>query len=97
MSQLSYEKLSDEAVQTGLAALEGWAVADGMLTRTYSFSSYADGVVFAAAVGHVADRLDHHPDLMIGYRRVTVAMITHDAGGLTSYDFELAKRISALG
>ncbi|MCH8992880.1 MAG: 4a-hydroxytetrahydrobiopterin dehydratase, partial [Acidobacteria bacterium] len=45
---------------------------------------------------HLADELNHHPDLFIGYQRVRVALSTHDAGGLTAYDFEMARRIQAI-
>jgi 4a-hydroxytetrahydrobiopterin dehydratase len=94
MPELSYERLSDEQIAERLARVPGWTIEDGALTRLYEFPSYAAGVVFACAVGYLADSLDHHPDLTIGYQRVRVSLKTHDAGGgLTSYDFELARRI----
>ncbi len=96
MSELTYDRLSDEQIQQRLSGLDGWTIKDGMLTKEFSFDSYASGVVFGAAVGHVADNLNHHPDLMIGYQKVTVSVLTHDAGGLTAYDFELAKRVAAI-
>jgi 4a-hydroxytetrahydrobiopterin dehydratase len=96
--ELSYTRLTPEQIDAQLATVPGWSVVEGALTRTYPFGSYAAGVVFGNAVAHVADTLNHHPDLHIGYQRVTISMITHDAGGgLTSYDFELARRINALG
>ncbi|MCU0316401.1 MAG: 4a-hydroxytetrahydrobiopterin dehydratase [Fimbriimonadaceae bacterium] len=95
MTDLSYDKLSPELIDSAIKDLEGWQVVEGALTKTFAFETYASGLAFAAAVGHLADRLDHHPDILIGYKKVTVSMITHDAGGgLTSYDFELARRIS---
>ena len=94
---LSYDKLSADRIAAESATVPGWTV-DGALTRQFDFVSYKDGLVFAVAVGHVADKLNHHPDLMIGYQKVTVSMVTHDAGGgLTAYDFELARRIDRLG
>ena len=96
MSDLSYERLPDDVVEDLVALLDGWSVVDGMLTKEFSFSSYAAGVVFASAVGHAADGLNHHPDLMIGYQKVRVSVLTHDAGGLTSYDFELAQRVDSI-
>jgi 4a-hydroxytetrahydrobiopterin dehydratase len=96
--ELSYTRLTPEQIDAQLATVPGWSVVEGALTRTYPFGSYAGGVVFGSAVAHAADTLNHHPDLHIGYQRVTISMITHDAGGgLTSYDFELARRINALG
>lgn len=96
MAELSYEKLSDAQVQEGLNGLPGWTIDDGMLVREFEFKSYTAGLVFAVACGHVAEGLDHHPDLFIGYQKVRVAFITHSSGGLTAYDFEAARRVQAL-
>ncbi|MBL8060072.1 MAG: 4a-hydroxytetrahydrobiopterin dehydratase [Chthonomonas sp.] len=94
---LSYEKLSTEQIAAESQTVPQWRV-DGVLIREYQFPSYKDGLVFAVAVGHLADTLNHHPDIFIGYQKVTVSMVTHDAGGgLTAYDFELARRIDRLG
>lgn len=94
MAELSYVRLSDNEIAERLSRLPGWSIENGTLTRAYSFSSYASGVVFASAVAFLADALNHHPDLMIGYQKVRVSLSTHDAdGGLTAYDFELARRI----
>lgn len=94
MAELSYDRLSDQEIADRLVHLPGWMVEDGALTRLYSFPNYASGVVFASAVGYLADALNHHPDLTIGYQKVRVTLTTHDTGGgLTAYDFELASRI----
>ena len=96
MSDLSYDRLSDDEISKRLESLSGWSVDDGMLAREFKFGSYGKGVMFATACGHLADELNHHPDLFIGYQRVRVALVTHDAGGLTAYDFEMARRIQAI-
>lgn len=96
MSDLAYVKLADNDIATRLQSLEGWTVEDGKLTKTFSFKTYKDGIVFGSAVGFVADKLNHHPDLTIGYAKVTVSVNTHDVGGLSPYDFELARRIDSL-
>jgi 4a-hydroxytetrahydrobiopterin dehydratase len=93
---LEYRKLPDSEIQIELAKLHGWSIADDKLTRTFAFDTYKDGVVFAAAIGHLADRLNHHPDLHVGYGKVTVAVNTHDVGGISPFDFELARRIDRL-
>ncbi|HRI44682.1 MAG TPA: 4a-hydroxytetrahydrobiopterin dehydratase [Fimbriimonadaceae bacterium] len=94
MAELSYDRLSDTEIADRLVRLPGWTVEHGALTRLYTFPTYASGVVFASAVGYLADALNHHPDLTIGYQKVRVTLTTHDAGGgLTAYDFELARRI----
>jgi 4a-hydroxytetrahydrobiopterin dehydratase len=96
MNGLTYTKLSGAEVADHLQFLPGWEVVDGMLTKTFEFKYYAAGITFAAACGHLAERLNHHPDLHVGYGSVRVAVVTHDAGGLTPYDFELARRIEAI-
>lgn len=96
MSSLSRVKLSDDLIAQRLGALDGWSIEQGMLRKRFEFGSYSAGVMFAAAVGQLADGMDHHPDLFIGYRKVDVALVTHDAGGLTELDFALAERIETL-
>lgn len=96
MVDLAYVKLGEDEVAERLKGLVGWSIEDDQLTKTYEFKTYKDGVVFASAIGFVADKLNHHPDLTIGYGKVTVAVNTHDVGGLSPYDFELAQRIDSL-
>ncbi len=88
--------LSSDQLAASLSSAPGWTVVDGKLSRTYAFPSYMEGVEFAVGLANVADHMDHHPDLTIGYCRVTVAVNTHDAGGITGVDFELARRIDAI-
>lgn len=94
MSNLSYDKLDAQAIAAALNGLRGWSVEDGALTKLYEFDCYPGGVLFAVGCARLAESLNHHPDLLIGYRKVRVLLRTHDAGGgLTAYDFELARRI----
>lgn len=74
-----------------LSKTSGWQSSAGALEKTFSFHAYRDGVAFAVAVAMVADQRDHHPDIALGYARVTVRWSTHDAGGITELDRELAK------
>jgi 4a-hydroxytetrahydrobiopterin dehydratase len=90
------EKLSDEAVEAFLGAHPGWSKESGVLTRTFAFADYAAGIAFAVRVGFAAEARDHHPDLFLGWRRVRVAWSTHDAGGITALDTEMAERTDAL-
>ena len=95
--ELSYERLTESQISASLPTVPGWSVHEGALQRKYEFSAYADGVLYANAVAAVADRLNHHPDILIGYKHVTISMVSHDAAGkLTAYDFELARRINAI-
>ena len=96
MASLEYRKLSDEEVTAELTALSGWAVENGQIAKRFLFKTYKDGLVFGLAVGQIADQLNHHPDLEVGYAKVRVAVNTHDVGGLSPYDFEFARRVESL-
>lgn len=89
-------RLSDEAIAAFLAAHPGWERAGDAIARTFTFDSYAAGIAFVVRVGFAAEARDHHPDLTVGWRRVKVAWSTHDAGGITGVDAEMAERTDAL-
>lgn len=90
------KKLTEDEIEARLAKLGGWAMQGEKIGRSFDFDSYASGCVFATAVGCIADALDHHPDILIGYRKVNVSVNTHDVGGISDWDFELASRIDGL-
>jgi 4a-hydroxytetrahydrobiopterin dehydratase len=89
-------KLTDEAIQTALTELPEWRIEDGMLTRTFTFRDFVTAIQFVVAVSIKAEIADHHPDLDIRYNKVKVGLVTHDSGGLTVNDVNLAKEISTL-
>jgi 4a-hydroxytetrahydrobiopterin dehydratase len=89
-------KLSETEITEGLASTSGWSLIEGEISKTFTFESYKDGIVFASVIGHLADQADHHPNILIGYRRVTVSVNTHDVGGISEKDFALAEKIDAL-
>jgi 4a-hydroxytetrahydrobiopterin dehydratase len=89
-------KLSDEAIGAFLGGHPGWERAGEALTRTFAFESYAAGIAFVVQVGFAAEARDHHPELVVGWRKVKVAWSTHDAGGITAVDAEMAERADAL-
>ena len=93
---MARKRLNSEELDEHLKLVVGWTIEDNKLTKTYEFSSYSAGVVFAAAVAHRADKMDHHPDLTIGYRKVKVAVNTHDVGGISETDFRLAREVDSL-
>jgi 4a-hydroxytetrahydrobiopterin dehydratase len=74
----------------------GWAKEGEALVRTFNFERYGDGLGFAVAVGVEAEKADHHPDLFIGWRKVRVLWTTHDAGGITELDLQMAERCDAI-
>lgn len=98
MPELSYDKLTPSQIEEKLQAVRDWSVVNGALTKSFThFNTYPEAALFATAVSYVAEALNHHPDILIGYKTVTVSMVTHDAGGgLTAYDFELARRIDVI-
>lgn len=90
-------KLDDAQIQERLAHAEGWHLNEaGEITKTYTFSGFPQSLMFATAVGVLAEAAQHHPDITIKWNKVTLALTTHDAGGLTDKDFDLARQIDAL-
>jgi 4a-hydroxytetrahydrobiopterin dehydratase len=90
-------KLSDPDVAAALAALPGWGREGDVITKTFERASFPDAIAFVVRIGFLAEKADHHPDLDIRWRRVTVGLTTHDAGGLTPLDIDLARAIEELG
>ena len=80
-----------------MSTVEGWSEVDGALQREFRFDTYLDGIGFVDRLAAIADAADHHPDITIGYKRVTVRWSTHSAGGITDRDRELAERTDELG
>ena len=93
---MARKRLDSEQLDEHLKLVVGWTIEDGKLTKTFEFGSYSSGVVFASAVAYKADKMDHHPDITIGYRKVKIAVNTHDVGGISATDFELAREIDGL-
>lgn len=91
------EAMTDDAVKKALKNISGWAHKNDTIEKTYSFDSYLAGLAFATTVGTIAEGFDHHPDIVIKWRKVTVAFSTHDAGNkVTLTDFKVAEAIEAL-
>ena len=91
MATLDSEELARE-----LAATPGWLIDDGELTRTVTGENFRDSLLFVNAVGFLAERANHHPDIAISWNKVTLSLVTHSEGGLTAGDFALARQISPL-
>jgi 4a-hydroxytetrahydrobiopterin dehydratase len=78
------------------AELPGWRLEDGAIRRDYRTADWRSAMLLAGAIGHLAEAAWHHPDLAISWGRVSVALTTHDAGGVSARDFALAARIEQL-
>ena len=83
--------LSTEDLDAGLVLLPGWAVEGREIVKTYTFPTYLSGIDFVNSVAQQAEAMDHHPDLVVGWRKVTVRLTTHSAGGITDLDLRLAR------
>jgi 4a-hydroxytetrahydrobiopterin dehydratase len=84
--------LTPEEAKSRLRTLPGWQIEGGELVRTFSFKDFVASLRFVNRVGEAAEKAGHHPDIDIRYNRVRLALVTHDAGGLTEKDFELASQ-----
>jgi 4a-hydroxytetrahydrobiopterin dehydratase len=93
---MSRAKLSDADIATELSSTPGWTRSGDALTRTFTFKDFVTAFGFMASAALVAEKMDHHPDWSNVYRTVKVALNTHDAGGITKLDFELARAMTAL-
>ena len=90
------KKLSDDAIHTGLNELEGWSLADEKLHREFRFRDFVTAFGFMASAAIEAEKLNHHPEWFNVYSKVVVHLTTHDAGGITELDFQLAKKMNQL-
>jgi 4a-hydroxytetrahydrobiopterin dehydratase len=82
--------LSELEIGQHLASVPHWHVEKGELTRTFTFKDFRSSLVFVNKVGELAEKAGHHPDIDIRYNKVRLALVTHDAGGITANDFDLA-------
>lgn len=88
--------LTEEEIQEQAQRLEDWTVEGKKLQRTFKFKDFVEAIAFINKIVAPAEAAAHHPDLEISYNKVNVTLTTHDAGGLTSKDFDLAQAISKI-
>ncbi|MCC6590513.1 MAG: 4a-hydroxytetrahydrobiopterin dehydratase [Bryobacterales bacterium] len=84
------QKLSDAELSTGLETLPGWELRNGKLHREYRFADFTFAFGFMATCATHIEKVNHHPEWLNVWNRVTVDLMTHDAGGITNKDMELA-------
>jgi 4a-hydroxytetrahydrobiopterin dehydratase len=87
--------LSDGELQEALADLPGWTVAAGAITKTFVMPGFPEAIALVNGAAELAETAGHHPDIDIRYNRVTFALVTHDAGGITAKDVQMARDIEA--
>jgi 4a-hydroxytetrahydrobiopterin dehydratase len=88
--------LDDAAVVAALDGLPGWTRAGDEIVRTYERASFPDAIALVVRIAFLAELADHHPDIDVRWRTVRVAVTTHDAGGLTEKDINLARDIERI-
>lgn len=90
------EKLTEAQIEAQLTSHPEWSETGGAIQRTYQFPDFAAAMRFVNAVAGAADAMDHHPDILVRYNKVTLTLSTHDAGGITHKDFDLAAQCDEL-
>ena len=90
------EKLSSDEIQTELKKVSGWVIQDAKLHKEFQFSSFIKAFGFMTQLALVAESMNHHPEWFNVYNRVVIDLTTHDAGGISNLDFELASKADDL-
>lgn len=94
---MAREKLGKQAAEDAIAALGGWTLAKdaGSISRTFTFKNFSEAFAFMTRSALAAEKMDHHPDWSNVYKTVVVTLNTHDAGGVTALDFDLARKMDS--
>jgi 4a-hydroxytetrahydrobiopterin dehydratase len=88
--------LSEEQVNEMLQKAPQWTRTGKEITRIFQFKNFREALAFVVHVGLLAERLNHHPQIAIDYKKVVLTLTTHSEGGLTEKDFEMARQIDAI-
>ena len=93
---MSRQKLSEAEIGSSLGRIQGWSYKDGKLQRQFTFKDFVQAWGFMSSCALVAEAMNHHPDWKNVWNRVDVELSTHDAGGVTKNDLELAQRMNQI-
>ena len=88
--------LQESEVATRLNSVPGWRIEAGELTRIFIHENFRAALGFVNKVGELAEKAGHHPDIDIRYNKVRLGLVTHDSGGITAKDFDLAAAVNKL-
>lgn len=88
--------LPDAEVQQALGQLPGWKRSGKRIERNYQFENFIKAMEFVNQIAEAAEAVNHHPDILISYNKVTLSLISHDSGGVTQRDIKMATRINEL-
>jgi len=89
-------KYTDEEITHALATIDGWALGKGEIEKAYVFADFSAAFGFMCRVALLCEQHNHHPEWSNVYNKLNIRLSTHDAGGITQKDFDLAKAIDAL-
>ncbi len=89
-------RLSDREISQQLQTIPGWQLRDQRIEKTFKFNNFIEAIAFVNRLVTPAEFLGHHPDITINYNRVTLSLATHEVGGLSNLDFDLAQQIDRL-
>jgi 4a-hydroxytetrahydrobiopterin dehydratase len=90
------KRLTDPEIEEQLAGLDGWTLEGTAIRKQYTLGGFPDAIAFVTRLAFDAEAADHHPDILITYKRVTLTFSTHSEGGLTQKDFDGARTVDAL-
>ncbi len=90
------EMLSETQISEAVASLEGWELRDGKLHREFKFNNFVEAWGFMSRIALLAEKMNHHPEWFNVWNTVRIDLSTHEVGGLSNFDVELAKNINAL-
>jgi 4a-hydroxytetrahydrobiopterin dehydratase len=90
------KKLSPDEILHNLAEIKDWHAENDILSRRFEFENFAQALEFVNRVGAIAEKHDHHPDITFGWGYAEINLTTHDRGGITQFDFAVAKEIEEI-
>ncbi len=97
MSEVKVAKLTATQIDLELKRLPDWKLnSNGEIEKTFSFTGFPQSLLFVNSVGLLAESKNHHPDILIQWNKVKLTLTTHDAGGISAKDFDLAQATNAL-
>jgi 4a-hydroxytetrahydrobiopterin dehydratase len=91
-----YKRLSQQEIKEEVAKLQGWTVANGKLSKDFEFKDFVKAFGFMTQIALKAEKMEHHPEWSNVYNRLKIELVTHDLGGISTYDIKLASFIDKL-
>jgi 4a-hydroxytetrahydrobiopterin dehydratase len=89
-------QLSEKEINASLNTILEWERVDSTIRRTFIFNNFSESIMFVDKVAALAESVSHHPDIDIRWNKVTLVLTTHDEGGISEKDIEMAKQINAI-